>query len=72
MMLANCLNDRLVDIPARLGSLLTSVKLSQVAIDSPSMQPCTLCLGTSCNDGVFPLIAPDLYCMLLHSAYCVI
>ena len=34
----------------RLGSNPESVKFTQFAIDSPPMQPCTVCLGASCGD----------------------
>ena len=34
----------------RLGSNPESVKLVQVAIDSPPLQPCTVYFGASCGD----------------------
>ena len=34
------------------------VKLTLVAIASPPMQPCTVCLGVSCGDGLRQLAAP--------------
>ena len=33
-----------------------SVKLTQVAIDSPPMQPCTVCRGAICGDGLRQLV----------------
>ena len=50
--------DVLVFRRRRLGSNPESVKLTQVAIDSPTMQPCTVCLGASCGDGLSQLATP--------------
>ena len=42
----------------RISSNPESVKLAQVDIDSPTMQPCTVCLGASCSDGLRQLATP--------------
>ena len=42
----------------KLGLNLESVKLKQVAINSPPMQLCTVCFGVSCSDGLRQLATP--------------
>ena len=37
------------------------VKLTQVAIVSPQMQPCTVYLGASCGDVLRQIVAPNRY-----------
>ena len=43
------------------GFEVQSVKLTQVAIDSTPMYPCTLCLGANCGDNVRLLVTPERY-----------
>ena len=50
--------DVLDFLRGRWGSNLESFKLTQVAIDSPPMQPCTVCLGTSRSLGLRQLATP--------------
>ena len=40
------------------GRVVDVLALPQVAINSPSMQPCTVCLGASCGDGLRELVTP--------------
>ena len=55
-------DGRVVDVLAFLSGRLVlnpgSVKLTQVAIDSPPMQTCTVFLGTSRGDGLRQLATP--------------
>ena len=39
------------------SSSTTPLSLIQVAIDTPPMQPCTVCLGASCGNGLRKLAA---------------
>ena len=45
----------------RSGSILESVKPTQVAIYSSPMQPCTVCLGASRNDWFRQHVTPTWY-----------
>ena len=59
----NCPYCRIVDVLAfwrgKLGSMHEPVKLPQVTIDSPPVQPCTVCLGASYSDRLRQLVTSN-------------
>ena len=48
---------QMVERMGRRGCNPESVKLTQVVIDSPPIQPCFVCLGAGCGDGLRQLAA---------------
>ena len=53
--------EMLIFVKPPVGCRVVMFLLSTVANDSPPMQPCTVCLGASCGDGLRQLVNPGLH-----------